>query len=92
MSVTVRPYVNGGWEVDIKVQLPDGAVIRKRKKAAGASKQPAQKWPRLESVCCSFTANRRDQRRTLRRYRRSKNSTCDSLTDTQRRIGSSQAV
>ena len=24
MSVTVRPYVNGGWEVDIRVELPDG--------------------------------------------------------------------
>ena len=34
MSVTVRPYVNGGWEVDIRVQLPDGSVIRERKKAA----------------------------------------------------------
>ena len=30
MSVTVRPYVNGGWEVDIRVQLPDGSVIRER--------------------------------------------------------------
>ena len=34
MSVTVRPYVNGGWEVDIRVQLPDGSVIRERKKAS----------------------------------------------------------
>jgi hypothetical protein len=34
MSVTVRPYVNGGWEVDIRVQLPDGSVIRERKHAA----------------------------------------------------------
>ena len=34
MSVTVRPYVNGGWEVDIRVQLPDGSVIRERKKLA----------------------------------------------------------
>ena len=33
MSVTVRPYVNGGWEVDIRVELPDGTVIRERKKA-----------------------------------------------------------
>jgi integrase len=44
MSVTVRPYVNGGWEVDIRVQLPDGSVIRERKKAAASSKQTAQKW------------------------------------------------
>jgi hypothetical protein len=39
MSVTVRPYVNGGWEVDIRVQLPDGSVIRERKKAAASSKR-----------------------------------------------------
>jgi hypothetical protein len=44
MSVTVRPYVNGGWEVDIRVQLPDGSVIRERKKAAASSKRAAQKW------------------------------------------------
>ena len=44
MSVTVRPCVNGGWEVDIRVQLPDGSVIRERKKAAASSKQAAQKW------------------------------------------------
>ena len=43
MSVTVRPYVNGGWEVDIRVQLPDGSVIRERKRAAASSKQAAQK-------------------------------------------------
>jgi integrase len=36
--------VNGGWEVDIRVQLPDGSVIRERKKAAASSKQAAQKW------------------------------------------------
>jgi excisionase family DNA binding protein len=44
MSVTVRPYVSGGWEVDIRVQLPDGSVIRERKKATASSKQAAQKW------------------------------------------------
>jgi integrase len=44
MSVTVRPYVNGGWEVDIRVQLPDGTVIRERKKASATSKRAAQRW------------------------------------------------
>ena len=44
MSVTVRPYVNGGWEVDIRVQLPDGSVVRERRKASASSKQAAQKW------------------------------------------------
>ena len=32
MSVTIRPYVDGGWEKDIQVVLPDGAVIRERRK------------------------------------------------------------
>ena len=37
MSVTVRPHVNGGWEVDIRVQLPDGRVVRERKKTSASS-------------------------------------------------------
>jgi excisionase family DNA binding protein len=44
MSVTVRPYVNGGWEVDIRVQLPDGRVIRERKKAPAQSESNARRW------------------------------------------------
>lgn len=44
MSVTIRPYVNGGWEVDIRVLLPDGTLIRERKKASAASKTAAQRW------------------------------------------------
>lgn len=44
MSVTVRPYVNGGWEVDIRVLLPDGTLIRERKKAPASSKSSAERW------------------------------------------------
>src|SRR3954466_2714355 len=44
MSVTVRPYVDGGWEVDIRIALPDGTVIRERRKAPTASKSAAQRW------------------------------------------------
>ena len=44
MSVTVRPYVDGGWEVDIRVTLPDGSVLRERRKAPTASKSAAQRW------------------------------------------------
>ena len=44
MSVTVRPYVNGGWEVDIRVLLPDGTQIRERKKAPVGNKSAAQRW------------------------------------------------
>jgi len=44
MSVTIRPYVNGGWEVDIRIELPDGTTIRERKKAPTSSKAAAQRW------------------------------------------------
>ena len=44
MSVTVRPYVNGGWEVDIRIPLPDGTDIRERRKAPATGKSGAQKW------------------------------------------------
>ena len=44
MSVTIRPYVNGGWEVDIRLELPDGSILRERKKAPSASKTAAQRW------------------------------------------------
>jgi hypothetical protein len=44
MSVTIRPYVNGGWEVDIRILLPDGTDIRDRRKAPVTSMSAAQKW------------------------------------------------
>ena len=44
MSVTIRPYINGGWEVDIRVELPDGTLVRERKKAPSTSKTAAQRW------------------------------------------------
>src|SRR6266850_2562870 len=44
MSVTIRPYINGGWEVDIRIELPDGTLIRERKKAPSLSKTAAQRW------------------------------------------------
>src|SRR5262245_26594202 len=44
MSVTVRPYINGGWEVDIRIELPDGTIVRERKKAPSSAKAAAQRW------------------------------------------------
>lgn len=44
MSVTVRPYKRGGWEVDIRVTLPDGTEHRLRRRAPIASKSAAQRW------------------------------------------------
>jgi len=44
MSVKIRPYRNGGWEVDIVVKLPNGEVIRERKKSPVTSKTGTQRW------------------------------------------------
>jgi len=44
MSVTLRPYRRGGWEVDITIRLPDGTQYRERKRASRFSKSAAQRW------------------------------------------------
>lgn len=44
MSVTVRPYRRGGWEVDIRVVLPDDSEHRERRKAPVTSRSAAQRW------------------------------------------------
>ena len=44
MSVTVRPYRRGGWEVDIRIVLPDDTDHRERRRAPVSSKAAAQRW------------------------------------------------
>ena len=46
MSVTIREYQGqqGVWEVDIRVLLPSGEMIRERKKAPVSGKSAAQRW------------------------------------------------
>lgn len=44
MSVKVRPYRRGGWEVDIRLVLPDNSEHRERRKAPVASRSAAQRW------------------------------------------------
>ena len=44
MSVKVRPYRRGGWEVDVRVQLPDGRERRERKRAPASSRSAAIRW------------------------------------------------
>src|SRR6202521_4461126 len=44
MSVKVRPYRRGGWEVDITFRLPNGSRHRERNKAPVTSKSAAQRW------------------------------------------------
>ncbi|HEU5254613.1 MAG TPA: tyrosine-type recombinase/integrase [Vicinamibacterales bacterium] len=42
--VTLRPYKRGGWEVDLRVVLPDGSEHRQRRRAPVSSKSAAQRW------------------------------------------------
>ena len=45
MSVTIRPYRRGGWEVDIRVVAPDGTrEFRERKRAPVSSRSAASRW------------------------------------------------
>ena len=45
MSVKIRPYRNGGWEVDIRVVTPDGTrQLRERKRAPVSSRSVAMRW------------------------------------------------
>src|SRR5262245_55579883 len=47
MSVTVRPYRKRGrtgWEVDIRLVLPDEVEHRQRRKAPVSSRSAAQRW------------------------------------------------
>ena len=45
MSVTIRPYRRGGWEVDVRVVAPDGSrEIRERKRAHTSARSAAVRW------------------------------------------------
>ena len=44
MSVKIRPYRKGGWEVDITLRLPNGSRHRERSKAPTSSKSSARRW------------------------------------------------
>lgn len=44
MSVTIRRFRSGGWEVDIRVVLPDGTKKRVRRRAPVSGKSAALHW------------------------------------------------
>jgi len=44
MSVKIRPYRKGGWEVDIMIRLDNGRTYRERRKAPAQSKSTALRW------------------------------------------------
>lgn len=44
MSIKLRPYRRGGWEVDVTVPLPNGSRYRERKQVSDSSKSAARRW------------------------------------------------
>jgi len=44
MSVKVRPYRRGGWEVDIRWRAASGRLLRERRQVSVTSKTAAQRW------------------------------------------------
>jgi hypothetical protein len=45
MSVTIRPYRRGGWEVDIHVVTPDGKrSLRERRRAKMSARSAVVRW------------------------------------------------
>ena len=44
MSVKIRQYKRGGWEVDIRFDWPDGSAFRERRRAPTNSRSATQRW------------------------------------------------
>src|SRR6266699_3090554 len=44
MSIRVSQYERGGWEVDIRLRLPDGQRHRERRVVSHSSKSAAKRW------------------------------------------------
>ena len=54
MSVTIRPYRRGGWEIDIRVVTPDGArQLRERNGLRCRPDQPLCVGPKVANERCS---------------------------------------
>ena len=68
--VTLRPYRNGGWEVDIRVELPDGTKRRVRKRAPVSSKSAALRWAqaREKALLVRVPTRRRKEVPTLSEF------------------------
>ena len=67
MSVKVRPYRRGGWEVDIRVRLPDGKVHRERTRSSASSRSAALRFgeKREQELLLQGVQKRREEVPTL---------------------------
>lgn len=70
MSVTVRPYRRGGWEVDILWRSPQGHRCRERKRVSIAAKSTAERWgqARERELMLRGPGSRRPAAPTLRDF------------------------
>jgi hypothetical protein len=93
MSVKIRPYRRGGWEVDIRVVTPDGTrEFRVRKRAPVSSRSAAARWAESrERVLFERLMKPPQDNAPPRRYRHYESSHRDSSTATRGRIGRSRA-
>jgi integrase len=67
MGVKVRPYRRGGWEVDIRVRLPDGKVHRERTRSSASSRSVAIRFgeTRERALLLQGVPKRREEVPTL---------------------------
>jgi len=92
MSVTIRPYRRGGWEVAIRVVTPDDMrEIRERKRAPVSSRSAAARWAEgRERVLFERLMKPRGTTHHARRYPHYENSRQGVWTATRGRIGRSR--
>ena len=57
MSVTTRPYRRGGWQVDIRLTLPNDSEHRERRKAPGAKQKRGAAMGRSTSASVVLRAH-----------------------------------
>lgn len=71
MSVKLRQYKRGGWEVDIQILKPDGTRYRERRKAPVRSKSGARRWgeDRERHLLCHGPRDRREEAPTLGEFK-----------------------
>ena len=92
MSVTIRPYRRGGWEIDIRVVTPDGArQLRERKRAPMSSRSAAVRWAEGRERTLFQRLMDPAQHKTRRRFRHYENSRRASWRVTRGPIGTNQA-
>jgi hypothetical protein len=88
MSITVKPYVTGGWEVDIRVLLPDGTVICARKKGASAKRVQCRMLGRsARAASVAATGIRIQPRRWCSAHQHSESSRHGFCRVTRKQIG-----